>query len=846
MESANVSRASSVSDVRSESGWEGETSRPSYSSGFSMTLGELLEAGLGDKPSRAELAAAARKAKKNAKKGSGTTNTSELLPPPEPLVVPPLAKKWAAEHVRTFMQSLASKGVTPLEAIQRDPRDPHFKKEGGVANLMTYHQTYTSVDKDKDMFSNLAGLSEDFPVELRNQVRRELEESNQWIMTNGPSSGLFTRLQAGLERKKPLFKVDDYLPWVERFFPVRRANLRNLKGMGARDLKWVRIDRDTGYGAPFFRPKVSTEGNYLPQMMAIAGEIMHAIATGTIDKWCTAHPALCVALLRNKLDKYLREETAKKIRPYYTYPAHWNVLFSAIWQSVSDAAVTFLEDDSSINAHKFSWARGGAQKLYNWIVSKTTPGVYIAAYSDDQLWVIVTKDGRKYLMFPDYKMMDMSLGVSFGKLTYAFLVKIYDGVWDETWKAVAQLNCRFAFQKVVLVCFALVYLINGGLGSGIPGTAEFDQVASCAAARFVKEFLSDLADKTALDNVLPALCKRLQDRLGLEIKGETLAVHEFLPDQDYPWFMFLGHALRKVQFNGKQTYVPVRPREKLILSYVQPKGSYSKDGTARIRGLMQRLIGITASGGWYYDEMYFSAKRMYEMYGHKFKYTPAPENDMSYADFTVRPCAVPTPEWTAKDFPPKEWFQSVVTGWEVQVEHAAPPAKLVDLGTVWAVSDRWADSLDHDPFDDDKGAANVQPPPSSRHPEKQGQVEPLPQALKDEYSKRMLALKGALRAQHRAGGVLAPAKKPPKKGGKLQAYLEAHEEAWEAELDEAAEEDEYSPAVEEIPDEVLEEMHRERMGGEDLEAAYVEATRSRRRRAHRELPPWVAPGAEEP
>nr|UHS71794.1 MAG: RNA-dependent RNA polymerase [Permutotetraviridae sp.] len=835
--------------VNEKKNWVPSGPKSKFSSGFQLTLGDLLEADLGENPSKMDLVALVRAANKktqSAKKQAREAALGELVPIPEPLVVPPMAKKWSAEHVREFMQKLSVYGVTPLQAILRDKRDPHFKKEGGLTNLMTHHHNYNTVSKDGDMYMCLAQLPLDkFKPEVINQVRAELAAANEWVMTNGPSAGLFKRLEAGLKRPKPAFRSAEYVEYVLKHFPIRKPLLKELAGMGARDLKWVRIDLTTSYGAPFMKPKVSPEANLLPQMMEIAGEIMAAIAEGKIAEWISAHPALCTALLKNKLDKYLLKETPEKIRPYYTYPAHWNVLFSALWQSVSDAAVSFLDDPSSINAHGFSWARGGAQKLYEWIVSHKEPGVYVAAYSDDQLWHVVTKDGKQYLLFPDYKMMDMSLGVPFAQLSFKWLSAIYEGKWDKTWQTVAELNCRMAFEKVTLVCFALAYLMRGGLGSGVPGTAEFDQIASCAAMKWIVPALSGLDDRAALDAALASLADTLKKKLGLEIKPETMAVHEFRPNEDYPWFSFLGHCIKRASLNGVNVYVPVRPRDKLVLSYVQPKGSYSGEGLARIRALQSRLIGITASGGWYYDEYYYSAKRLYEYYAKEYQVTPAAENDMTYAEYLTRPLSVPVKPWSAKEFPPRAWFQSLVAPFDVQ-EVAAPQGKagapLVDIGSVYTPGSSWADDVkDHDAFDQDIGGAPPTAPKASTDLAKQGQVEPLTKAQKDVYNAKVAGLRNMIRASYVTGQVYKQGKRA--RGTKVQAWLAHEADKFEAEAERASEVDDYDALAQQWelpPDDVLDEIHAERLDSEDLYQTYGAALHSRKsKEPDFELPPWL-------
>jgi hypothetical protein len=138
--------------------WQPTGPKSRIASGFQLSLGDLLDAELGENPSKMDLVGLVRAANKktNAKKQDREDKRNALVPIPEPVVVPPMAKKWTAEHVRDFMQALSKHGVAPLAAILRDVRDPHYRKDGGPANLMTHHHNFNTVSKDGDMYMNLA------------------------------------------------------------------------------------------------------------------------------------------------------------------------------------------------------------------------------------------------------------------------------------------------------------------------------------------------------------------------------------------------------------------------------------------------------------------------------------------------------------------------------------------------------------------------------------------------------------------------------------------------------------------------------------------------------------------
>lgn len=837
MERENKPNVSVVESV--EQGWTKPKRVESFSTPV-LTLAELMD----PRVLKGLNADALRDLERKRKQSKKLAVEGELIPIPgaePPPSLKAIGSKLSEIDLKATLVKMASFGVRPMASVQRDRRDPHFKKGAGLSNLFSYAPTFTTIGKDADMFMSLAQLPLDkFDAEHINRVRHSLLESNKWTITNAPQRGLITRVCEGLARPKPPFKPADYLDYVKEMFPVEKSKLRDLRGQGISDLTWLKLDPKSGSGVPFMRPKTGAGYNDIPGILEISAEILKAISEGTIAQWAEANPSLQVVLLRNKLDKYLVDELSKKIRPYYTYPAHWNVLFMAIWQPIAEAAVMWLDDPQgkSINAHGFSWSRGGAQRLYDWIRTRP-PGFHAVAYSDDMIWVFVTKDGKIFVSTPDFKMMDMSLGNRFGELTNMWLKGVMENLWDKTWSGVGELNCRQAFRKLVCVSYALMYLIENGLGSGIAGTPEFDQVASCAfIGRLKKKFFSDVPlDEADIRGRLEKGVEEGRKYLGLEIKKETLTLHEFKPDEDYEWLVFLGHALRKYQANGETFYVPVRPYDKIVLSLVSPKGSYSQSGVARTKAMMMRAVGIMASGGWFYPELYFAAARIYNVYAVR-GLTPAPENDMMHAEFMTQDSSIPIKPFKQSEFPSREWFASLVCPHDIVVEaidRAAPAvdtrpqttvADLFNLGGEWE-GGAWADAVEApmdkvtraDRLGKDVGATNLAAPKPSDQAHL-GRVQPLTEEQKRAYNDAIKAARLARRAMYVQGTSMVH---DIDRGGKLAKFMSVYDEKIVNEYEEAGLEnlDDYEETHNaHLTDAELDELHAARIAPSMIRGYY--------------------------
>nr|UHS71736.1 MAG: RNA-dependent RNA polymerase [Permutotetraviridae sp.] len=661
----------------------------------------------------------------------------ETIPIPRCRNPPEMAPMWPEKKVQTFFLALKNSGVTGVLSVPRHPLDPRYKKEkGGNTGFACVNQFFSSIGKDKDMFSAIATVNSKFGVGVVNLYRTILEETNNWVTTNGPFDGLAHRLALGLQRPKPRFDPARYLPFVLAAMPMDKKKIRDLRGLGAKEIStWVKSKANTSYGFPFCEKKVTSQGiSHMDQMRELGGVLLHHIAEGTIEKYARENLELFLVALRNKMESYELSKLHQKIRPIYVFPAHLQFLWSAIWQNLADSAIRFDQDPTSSNAHGFSWANGGGQRLYDWILwaSKQPPGLYCIAYSDDNLWVVVCCDGTVYRIDLDAAMLDMSLSRRFGTLARLAQDIWMEGKLDKTWTGVATLNAKQAFVTTVVVSNALTFVFADGLRSGVSGTAEFDQIASSAAIGLAKTIVVSPRDLAHATELVSEAVKATKAQLGIEFKEDTIKFDQFRPDEDeYPG-LFLGMKL--VKSDGY--YVPVRPLEKVIRSLVSPKAAYGQGNqVARVRALMERARGIMVSGGWYYEPLYDAVRVWYTaalMNG----YEPAPESDDTFEENILTwEAACMKIKFPSVEFQEREWFRNLY----------APPGMARPMGAVEVGKERGPDplagmysaemdpsALDHGPGDPDKGAVNIADP----HPttaEKMGRLQPMTKAQRANY-----------------------------------------------------------------------------------------------------------------
>nr|UHS71809.1 MAG: RNA-dependent RNA polymerase [Permutotetraviridae sp.] len=510
--------------------------------------------------------------------------------------------KPSAEQLRQLF--MEKPNFRPVHSVPRDELDPSFDPSGQKPNIATLAHTTTMVRQSPQCFYTImAGNQKAIsPAEL-DEVRKAGLVAKRQVVASGPLLSMFQRLVYSAGRPKPtgrLYVDPDVLAAVARMLPVDPNRLRDMKGVQPTKCKWVEPNMKSGAGFPYNKLKIECA----KEAMVVVEKIMNAVRDGSLRMLMANHPEWMLVKLMNKLDRYdayeLIDGTIEKgvLRQYFVFPFHWVYLFSCITQNIADASLGFWEHPDSVNAHGFSWLNGGPQKIIDWIraCKAKGPGLYGIIYSDDQLWVIVHKDGTVELLDIDWERMDLSLVSKVGDAYQWYVHNKAGHVLDNSWKAILQQLCIQAFNTQVCVEYALVYQIVECLKSGIPGTDQFDEIASTAALSVLQKYVGQPANHAESSARLAAGLEEVRKKMGLKAKPyvyHLVSAELEDPGGDYttPW-TFLGKRL--YYCHAVKGWLIKSDLVRCLASILSPKSKCN--GFEGLRLQMTRVRQIYASG----------------------------------------------------------------------------------------------------------------------------------------------------------------------------------------------------------------------------------------------------------
>ena len=619
----------------------------------------------------------------------GPVAVKAWVPPP----FPPLPD---AASVAAFFAP--AKTMSPAAPVLRSPKDPFFKKEGGLKNFATVQQPPQYVGQDGEWIALLQQL----PPAYADDRARVLELLQRAVSENyvgsGPLEGWFLRIMAGDSRPHPEFTLSpEEARAVLQSLPWDKARVPTFKEMDLIDvLRRVRVNPSAGAGMPRQKKK----GEVLKEVLEDAAQYYALMSKKEFVAYQKLHPGEFLTIAKAKHDRYEVADWGKKIRPYYNMNGGMAVLYSAVIQAYSGALLGFWEDDNSCNAHGFAWNNGGGQRLYDWVASRKQkgPGLHAIGYSDDGLWVIVDEAGNTLISDKDVAQMDTSCGNSHLPMVREHVTAVLAEALTDGWANVKNAAVAAIFKQLVLLYKSLVYFSHNKIHSGIPGTAEADQVALATAKVILTNAYN--ASKAATPQLRFEEAEGvLERRTGLKFKPSKW--YTFLPGaESYPW-QFLGKRLAR--FRGQ--YIPIVDEYKAIVQLVTPKKNAG--GTEGQRAWMERARGLAVTSLYWYPHLFVLAKEAFER-KRKLGIMPAPTFDGLDADsrdldqILGYGVTVVFPE--GGDFPKWEWVMALYTGSMAKhtPQPGAPPSPVVVAKFKSA-----ADYFDeYEPEGSDKGAAS--------------------------------------------------------------------------------------------------------------------------------------------
>jgi len=703
---------------------------------------------------------AALKALRQAEAGKTVTARPTITATP----MQPMPRAWETHQISAFMAGTPN--LKPLESCQRSEKDPYYKKGGGLNNLCTSVMQQNYVSTDTQWITNLQMLGKEW-----NHVSPDIYDAlnravNGYYVGSGPLIGWYKRLKQGKSAPHPKFnltvkefeQVYEALPFsMERRVKWDEATLEVMLSK----LKRINPRATAGF------PRQKAKHEVWKDVVADLYEYYKLIQENKFTEYVLKHPGEFLTQVKNKMDRYEMDDWGEKIRVYYAGNGGKSTLNSMIMQSYSACLLGFWEDPKSCNAHGFSWGHGGAQKLYDWIERhylNSPAGVYAIGYSDDGLWLIIGPGevGKRevYIADLDIKHCDMAMGVSFQPIMMQHVVHVL-GKLPEGWKNLAKEAVRDIWNQIVILQGPLIYASTNQIHSGMPGTAEADQVGFAVLYVKIRNAFAELLAAASAANkpigpieAFEGAYAIVSKTIGLTFKPyskeQQFKFHKFKPQQvEYP-VKFLGKTLKLV--NGY--YLPYVDLDTTVVQCVHPKKNMK--GMAGLRAWQERVRSLAMTSLWCHEAIYESGRKQYELYLSK-GVTPASLlDDDDDADSALDVEMVLGPQmfvtFSGSDFPRREWIISLyderaltTIGKHISVQHIGRKQTVADAFRelyeekgeeskgAW-----WADNEQMEAFrsiaDVGKGKT-AQPSIPETTPEKQGQIPPLPQHIKDAYNK---------------------------------------------------------------------------------------------------------------
>lgn len=379
-----------------------------------------------------------------------------------------------------------------------------------------------------------------------------IRSANEHYFGSGTVPGLLRRIKEQIpEKSTPKLTPQEFLECLKL---MPRNGVAKLSGDAVDPVSIspeMRLEAHPG--APYFLTGLSMM-DVLPDVVATAMALYGTFKSGVKnvqDFFQTQEGhVLMVTMLCPKADIYKRSEFFTKVRPFGVHPGALRILFKCITGAVDPVNTNFLNHPDSISAFKFSWAHGGAEKLWDWAVKERPPGLYALTWGDDQLWLVVCKDGTSFILGPDVRGMDMKLchpefqlylGWNMQAFSPPGYTVTYDDVTDHEamarwyqrskeninseWYNILRFKVNFMEKHYVLATKQYVFHKSRGMLSGVDGTTAADLMASARLVNAVKKVpVPETVHPVGHPQVAKYLLKlsSVADDLGMPLKAETM------------------------------------------------------------------------------------------------------------------------------------------------------------------------------------------------------------------------------------------------------------------------------------------------------------------------------------
>lgn len=271
------------------------------------------------------------------------------------------------------------------------------------------------------------GVIHSFRLVEDNRTYTVMNEINKHYKGNGTPLALGVRLREQVPTIAPPIIDDNKFRLISDFiwkvYPVDVKSFKTFKETNLMNCN-IEINKDAHPGAPFYKSGVNLETVYEQDNKPLRVITVVANLAEKYFKLCQQGYTKSIiqyfesienryeflSLVCPKVEVMKRDNYLTKVRPFFVMPAALKLLFTPIADNTIDTMKNFLEDPNSHSAFRFTWNRGGAQKMWNWIKGKQkTPGFHWLAWGDDCIIVAVAKDRTSIIIMPDVSGMDAKI-----------------------------------------------------------------------------------------------------------------------------------------------------------------------------------------------------------------------------------------------------------------------------------------------------------------------------------------------------------------------------------------------------------------------------------------------------
>lgn len=441
------------------------------------------------------------------------------------------------------------------------------------------------------------------------------------VYTSGTWQGFKARLKQQMSRKTvPLYKtmseargaakmgLNPALDQLDQWMP--RGPNPNWPGVKTDIVDalmgGIKVTANSSAGAPYWRNK----GECMEQILNVGLPIfVKAVKENKLDDLWRKNPEFFLCEVKNKTDRYKVSELTSKTRPYVSVPAHIAFLVSMLSQGFQETLKVFTDDVTSSNAYGFSSTNGGLSKMVAWMRGADKRG-RVCCYGDDAR-IAVLREGKVWVVDPDFKQMDGSIDGKDIELTIEWILRHLrkDQGVSETpafWDGIAKVWKRMATDPHFVVDGTQVYRKRSrhGLMTGIPGTTLFDTVKSVG----VWNTYLDLASINGWNPLDEDRATDFMAKNGLVIKPGTWNPAVLPEDKDQQLLTdhkFLGTQIRCVDWEGHMIHVPTIPEsDALEMLVTQKDDPFTKvSDTTQKRTLYERMRGLYITFGFENDRV---------------------------------------------------------------------------------------------------------------------------------------------------------------------------------------------------------------------------------------------------